>query len=129
MRVEQWPRGLRVALYWTATLVVALVFVPAFIAVGAELLGLSACDRANGAASQICSPPGRLLAAVVLVCGTVACLLPLARTLQRSFRIQGNVKPGRHTSSPLPGAVLGQPQRTAASAVFISHQWHPIRVR
>ena len=108
MQVERWPRGLRVALYWSATMLVVLVFVPAFIAVGTDLLGLWACDRPNGAASEICSPPGRLLAVVVLVYGTLVCFLPLVRVLQRNLRIKGNVKPGQHTSSALPVAVLGR---------------------
>jgi hypothetical protein len=107
MRVEQWPRALRTALYWSTTMLVALVFIPVFIAVGADLLGLLACDRPY-AASEICSPPGRLLAVTVLVCGALACFVPLARLLQRKLRIQSNVKPGRHTSSALPVEVLGK---------------------
>jgi hypothetical protein len=108
MRVGQWSRGLRVAIYWSATMLMALVVIPFFIAVGADLLGLLACDQLNGAASEICSPPGRVLSAVVLVSVTLACFLPLARLLQRNLGIQGNVTPGRQPSSALPAAVLGK---------------------
>src|ERR1700722_13734093 len=117
MLIERWPRGLRVALGWAATLLVCLLFIPAFIAVGAYFLGLLTCDQSNGAVSGMCSPPVRLLGTVAIAGGALICFMPLLRSIQRNL-ISNNSQPGSRTSSTLSRTALSS--ATLPEAVSLS---------
>src|ERR1700722_18821127 len=60
MSIKRWPRGFRVAVAWSATLLICLIIMPLFIGVGGYFLGTAACSQSSSVVSAMCSPPGRL---------------------------------------------------------------------
>ena len=121
MLIERWPRGLRVALGWGATLLVCLLFIPAFIAVGAYFLGLLTCDQSNGTVSGMCSPPVRLLGTAALAGGALICFMPLLRSIQRNL-ISNSSQPGSRTGSPLPRTALSSAMLPEAVSLSLGQE-------
>jgi hypothetical protein len=112
--VRQWPRGLRLGLYWVLVLITLLVLIPAFIVGSGYLLGFGSCVETNSIGTPVlCSPRGRLLLAAVLI----SVGLPLARMwlgfLARSlnFKDADFHLPRDVMSRPLP-AILGKVTRS-----------------
>lgn len=107
--MKNWPRAWRLTLYWAAMMITVLILVPAFVVVGAYLLGFGACDKlGTAAASQICSPLGRLSLGAVLVAGVFILFLPWTRFLQRAMDVGNKVQPSQRASSSLPGTAVGK---------------------
>jgi hypothetical protein len=108
MTVKEWPKPVRLVLYWVAMILLLFVMIPGALLAGIYALGLEACVDPQDVGSAVCSFTSRVAGGSALVVGVIGLGFPLIRFLQRELAPASGPQRLSHVSSHLPAELLGK---------------------